>query len=48
LWVNRKDWSRNNLYEGGFLGLGNIGVFDQIDAQTILQGGLATALEKAK
>jgi hypothetical protein len=27
-WVNRKDRSGNNLYEGGFLGLDNIGVFD--------------------
>jgi hypothetical protein len=28
-WVNRKDRSGNNLYEGGFLGLDNIGVFDR-------------------
>jgi hypothetical protein len=26
-WVNRKDRTGNNLYEGGFLGLDNIGVF---------------------
>ncbi len=28
-WVNRKDRSGKNLYEGGFLGLDNIGVFDR-------------------
>jgi hypothetical protein len=28
-WVNRKDRSGNNLYEGGFLGLDNIRVFDR-------------------
>ncbi len=28
-WVNRKDRFGNNLYEGGFLGLDNIGVFDR-------------------
>jgi hypothetical protein len=28
-WANRKDRSGNNLYEGGFLGLDNIGVFDR-------------------
>jgi len=28
-WINRKDRSGNNLYEGGFLGLDNIGVFDR-------------------
>jgi len=28
-WVNRKDMERNNLFEGGFLGLDNIGVFDR-------------------
>ena len=28
-WVNRKDSSGNNLFEGGFLGLDNIGVFDR-------------------
>jgi hypothetical protein len=27
-WVNRKDRSGNNVFEGGFLGLDNIGVFD--------------------
>ena len=28
-WVNRKDRLDNNLFEGGFLGLDNIGVFDR-------------------
>jgi hypothetical protein len=28
-WANRKDRNGNNLYEGGFLGLDNIGVFDR-------------------
>ncbi|GAB4217527.1 MAG: glucosidase [Synechococcales cyanobacterium] len=28
-WVNRKDVQGNNVFEGGFLGLDNIGVFDR-------------------
>ncbi|WP_375379504.1 MGH1-like glycoside hydrolase domain-containing protein [Hymenobacter volaticus] len=28
-WVNRKDQSNRNIFEGGFLGLDNIGVFDR-------------------
>ncbi len=28
-WVNRKDASGSNVFEGGFLGLDNIGVFDR-------------------
>jgi len=28
-WVNRKDNGGNNVFEGGFLGLDNIGVFDR-------------------
>jgi len=28
-WVNRKDNNNNNIFEGGFLGLDNIGVFDR-------------------
>jgi hypothetical protein len=28
-WVNRKDGFGKNLFEGGFLGLDNIGVFDR-------------------
>ncbi|HEY0246256.1 MAG TPA: glucosidase [Mucilaginibacter sp.] len=35
-WVNRKDASGKNVFEGGFLGLDNIGVFDR---NTILPMG---------
>ncbi|MCB9958623.1 MAG: glucosidase [Rhodospirillaceae bacterium] len=28
-WVNRKDMNDNNVFQGGFLGLDNIGVFDR-------------------
>ncbi len=28
-WVNRKDHANDNIFEGGFLGLDNIGVFDR-------------------
>src|ERR1700752_2432563 len=28
-WVNRKDRNGRNVFEGGFLGLDNIGVFDR-------------------
>ncbi|MBC8035368.1 MAG: glucosidase [Chitinophagaceae bacterium] len=28
-WVNRKDHEENNIFEGGFLGLDNIGIFDR-------------------
>jgi hypothetical protein len=28
-WVNRKDSEGNNIFEGGFLGLDNVGVFDR-------------------
>ena len=28
-WINRKDSEGNNVFEGGFLGLDNIGVFDR-------------------
>jgi hypothetical protein len=28
-WVNRKDTESNNVFEGGFLGLDNVGVFDR-------------------
>ena len=37
-WVNRKDASGNNIFEGGFLGLDNISVFDRTQMQ--LNGGL--------
>jgi hypothetical protein len=28
-WVNRKDAQGRNIFQGGFLGLDNIGVFDR-------------------
>ena len=28
-WVNRKDQGGNNVFEGGFLGLDNIGAFNR-------------------
>ena len=36
-WVNRKDAEGNNLFEGGFLGLDNIGAFDR--SQGLPAGG---------
>ncbi|HEX8547749.1 MAG TPA: glucosidase [Cytophagaceae bacterium] len=36
-WVNRKDSEGNNVFEGGFLGLDNIGVFDR--SQPLPTGG---------
>ncbi|WP_153799152.1 MGH1-like glycoside hydrolase domain-containing protein [Foetidibacter luteolus] len=35
-WVNRKDAQGNNIFQGGFLGLDNIGVFDR---NTVLTSG---------
>jgi hypothetical protein len=37
-WVNRKDHKGNNVFEGGFLGLDNIGVFDR--SSSIPGGGV--------
>jgi hypothetical protein len=31
-WVNRKDANGNNIFEGGFLGLDNVGVFNRSEA----------------
>jgi hypothetical protein len=36
-WVNRKDLQNHNIFEGGFLGLDNIGLFDR--NETLPQGG---------
>ncbi len=36
-WVNQKDEGGNNIFEGGFLGLDNIGVFDR--SQPLPTGG---------
>jgi hypothetical protein len=32
-WVNRKDQEGNNIFEGGFLGMDNIGLFDRSNTQ---------------
>ena len=37
-WVNRKDAGNNNIFQGGFLGLDNIGVFDR--SKPLPGGGL--------
>jgi hypothetical protein len=39
-WINRKDANGNNVFEGGFLGLDNIGVFNrniQLPDETLLE-----------
>ncbi len=36
-WVNRKDLGGNNVFQGGFLGLDNIGIFDR--SQPLPTGG---------
>ncbi|MEM7008577.1 MAG: glucosidase [Thermodesulfobacteriota bacterium] len=36
-WVNRKDVKGNNIFEGGFLGLDNIGIFNR--SETLPTGG---------
>ncbi|WP_416171521.1 MGH1-like glycoside hydrolase domain-containing protein [Algoriphagus boritolerans] len=41
-WVNRKDSEGNNIFEGGFLGLDNISLFDRNHAQ-YYQGKLEQA-----
>ena len=28
-WINKKDYKGNNVFQGGFLGMDNIGVFDR-------------------
>ena len=35
-WVNRKDRDDNNVFEGGFLGMDNIGVFDRSNPPPIV------------
>ena len=39
-WVNRKDRSGKNVFEGGFLGLDNIGVFDRSATRSGCAGSL--------
>ncbi len=45
-WINRKDPNGNNMFEGGFLGLDNIGVFNrssQLQGQVSLEQADGTA-----
>ncbi len=45
-WINRKDPNGNNMFEGGFLGLDNIGIFNrsqQLPGQTSLEQADGTA-----
>ncbi|MDF2455473.1 MAG: hypothetical protein K0R51_1466, partial [Cytophagaceae bacterium] len=42
-WVNRKDEEGNNLFEGGFLGLDNIGVFDR--SKELTEGGILSQVD---
>ena len=42
-WVNRKDAAGNNVFQGGFLGLDNIGVFDRSNAPIPAGGTLEQA-----
>jgi len=42
-WVNRKDEEGNNLFEGGFLGLDNIGVFDR--SKDLTEGGILSQVD---
>jgi hypothetical protein len=39
-WVNRKDVDGNNVFEGGFLGLDNVGPFDRSSALPVSGGTL--------
>ena len=43
-WVNRKDAEGNNVFQGGFLGLDNIGVFDR--SAPLPTGGLPRAVRR--
>ena len=43
-WVNRKDADGSNVFEGGFLGLDNIGVFDR--SQPLPTGGTSAAVRR--
>jgi hypothetical protein len=37
-WINKKDYKGNNIFQGGFLGMDNIGVFDR--SKQLPSGGL--------
>jgi hypothetical protein len=38
-WINRKDINGNNIFEGGFLGLDNIGVFNRSSRRSAIGAG---------
>jgi hypothetical protein len=42
-WVNRKDEEGNNIFEGGFLGMDNIGIFDRSNTHLPFGGTLEQA-----
>ncbi|MBN9382927.1 MAG: glucosidase [Chitinophagaceae bacterium] len=42
-WVNRKDQEGNNIFEGGFLGMDNIGIFDRSNTHLPFGGTLEQA-----
>jgi hypothetical protein len=42
-WVNRKDAEGNNIFEGGFLGMDNIGIFDRSNFRLPEGGNLEQA-----
>jgi hypothetical protein len=42
-WVNRKDEEGNNIFEGGFLGMDNIGMFDRSNTRLPFGGTLEQA-----
>jgi hypothetical protein len=44
-WVNRKDAEGRNVFQGGFLGLDNIGVFDR-SARRLPTGGAHRAVRR--
>lgn len=43
-WINRKDGDGHNVFEGGFLGLDNISVFDRSLAAAAAKNGVRPAL----
>jgi Glycosyl hydrolase family 63 C-terminal domain len=47
-WVNKKDTNGNNIFQGGFLGMDNIGVFDRSWMAMFTLNMLRISLELAK
>ena len=44
-WVNRKDAQGHNIFQGGFLGLDNIGVFDRSNIPEVLKGSILNQVD---